>query len=51
MTRSGIVMLCAAFEVFIEEIVKETIIICIERILELKNFPKQIRKRLVYEAS
>ena len=50
LTRSGIVMLCASFEVFIEEIVEETISIYIDRIPSIKDFPKQVKKRLVYKA-
>jgi hypothetical protein len=44
-TRSGVVMLCAAFEVFVEELVEETIEIYINSFPSFKEFPKQCRKR------
>jgi hypothetical protein len=48
LTRSGVVMLCAAFEVFIEEIVEEVVEIYINDFLSLKDFPKQLKKRVVF---
>lgn len=44
-TRSGVVMLCAAFEVFIEELVEETVEIYITSCGTFKEFPKQCQKR------
>lgn len=49
LTRSGVVMLCAAFEVYIEEIICECVNIFIERYPTLKNFPKPLRQRLAQQ--
>jgi hypothetical protein len=49
LTRSGVVMLCAAFEVYIEEVVFECIEIFIEKYPTLKCFPKPLRQRLAQQ--
>lgn len=45
-TRSGIVMLCAAFEVYTEELIEETIEFYIERYDNLNDFPKNTKKTI-----
>jgi hypothetical protein len=48
LTRSGVVMLCAAFEVYIEEVVEEIVEIYIQKFDNLKDFPKQLKKRVAF---
>jgi len=48
LTRSGVVMLCAAFEVYIEEIVEEVVETYIDNFDCLKEFPKQLKKRVAF---
>ncbi|MDA8819275.1 HEPN domain-containing protein [Schleiferiaceae bacterium] len=48
LTRSGVVMLCAAFEVYIEELIEECIHKFIAEYPSLKEFPKQLKQRLAY---
>ncbi|WP_439475328.1 HEPN domain-containing protein [Algoriphagus formosus] len=46
LTRSGIVMLSAAFEVFIEELTIECIELYINRFPSIRDFPKQCKHRM-----
>jgi hypothetical protein len=45
-TRSGVLMLCAAWEVYVEELVKEAAVKFAEKVDSPDNLPKQAQKQL-----